>query len=85
MAYQYHNYKRLALVVQNAADREKYRPAALEVAAYCERWGLRYEEILGSDAMLLRLIEIAAGLDQADDDFLVVPPGGVLTQGMFFR
>lgn len=85
MEYQYHNYKRLALVVQNAADREKYRPAALEVAAYCEQWGLRYEEILGSDAMLLRLIEIAAGLAQADDDFLVVPPGGVLTQGMFFR
>lgn len=85
MEYQYHNYKRLALVVQNAADREKYRPAALEVAAYCERWGLRYEEILGSDAMLLRLIEIAAGLAQADDDFLVVLPGGVLTQGMFFR
>ncbi len=85
METQYHNYKRLALVVQNASDLEKYRPAALEVAAYCERWGLRYEEILGSDEMLLRLIEIAAGLAQADDDFLVVPPGGVLTQGMFFR
>ena len=85
MDTQYRHYKRLALVVQNAADREKYRPAALEVAAYCERWGLRYEEILGSDAMLLRLIEIAAGLAQADDDFLVVPPGGALTQGMFFR
>lgn len=55
MDTQYHNYKRLALVVQNASDLEKYRPAALEVAAYCERWGLRYEEILGSDEMLLRL------------------------------
>jgi len=85
METQYHNYKRLAMVVQNAADGEKYRPSALEVAAYCERWGLRYEEILGSDEMLLRLIEIATGLAQADDDFLVVPPGGVLTQSMFFR
>lgn len=85
METQYHNYKRLALVVKNQAELETYRPSALEVAQYCERWGLRYEEILGSDEMLLQLIEIAAGLAQADDDFLVVPPGGVLTQSMFFR
>lgn len=85
METQYHNYKRLALVAQNAADLEKYRPSALEVAAFCERWELRYDELLGSDDMLLRLIEIAAGLAQADDDFLVVPPSGVLTQGQFFR
>lgn len=85
MDYQYHNYKRLALIVQNAQDLETYRPAAQEVARYCERWGLRYEEIVGTDIMLRRLIEIAAGLDQADADFLVVPPGGVLTQTQFFR
>jgi hypothetical protein len=85
MDYQYHNYKRLALIVQNAQDLEVYRPAALEVARYCERWGFRYEEIIGTDEMLKRLIEIAAGLDQGDEDFLVVPPGGVLTQAQFFR
>jgi hypothetical protein len=85
MNYQYHNYKRLALIVQNAQDLETYRPPAQEVARYCERWGVRYEEIIGSDAMLRRLIEIAAGLDQAGEDFLVVPPGGVLTQAQFFR
>jgi hypothetical protein len=85
MDYQYHNYKRLALIVQDAQDLETYRPAALEVARYCERWGLRYEEIVGTDAMLRRLIEIAAALAQAGDDFLVVPPGGVLTQAQFFR
>jgi hypothetical protein len=85
MDYQYHNYKRLALIVQNAQELDIYRPAALEVARYCERWGLRYEEIVGADTMLQRLIEIATGLDQADGDFLVVPPGGVLTQRQFFR
>ena len=73
------------VIAQNAQDLETYRPAAQEVARYCERWGLRYEEIIGTDAMLRRLIEIAAALDQADGDFLVVPPGGVLTQTMFFR
>jgi hypothetical protein len=85
MDTQYHNYKRLALIVQNSVDLETYRPAALEVARYCERWGLRYEELVGTDAILLRLVEIAAGLDQADENFLVVPPGGVLRQDQFFR
>ena len=85
MDYQYHNYKRLALIVQNAQDLKTYRPAAKDVARYCERWGLRYEEITGTDAMLRRLVEIAASLDQVNDDFLVVPPGGVLTQDQFFR
>ena len=85
MDYQYHNYKRLALIVQNAQDLETYRPAAQEVARYCERWGLRYDELVGTDVMLRRLIEIAASLDRADDDFLVVPPGGALTQSQFLR
>jgi len=85
MDYQYHNYKRLALIVQNARDLETYRPAAQEVARYCRRWGLRYEELIGTDSMLQRLIEIAAELDQADENFLIVPPGGTLTQNQFFR
>lgn len=85
MDYQYHNYKRLALIVHQAQDLEAYRPAAMEVARYCERWGMRYEEIVGTDSMLRRLVEIAASLDQAGEDFLVVPPGGTLTQSQFFR
>jgi hypothetical protein len=85
MDYQYHNYKRLALIVQNAEDLKTYRSAALDVAKYCERWGMRYEELIGTDAMLQRLFEIAARLDQVDNDFLVVPPGGVLNQTQFFR
>ena len=85
MDTQYHNYKRLALIVQDAQELEAYRPAAQEVARYCERWGLHYEELIGTDAILRRLIEIAAGLDQADENFLVVPPGGVLTQSQFFH
>lgn len=85
MDYQYHNYKRLALIVQNTQEVETYRPAAKEVARYCERWGLRYEELVGTDALLRRLFEIAVSLDQVDDDFLVIPPGGVLTQDQFFR
>jgi hypothetical protein len=85
MDYQYHNYKRLALIIQNIQESETYRPAAQEVARYCQRWGLRYEELIGSDAMLRSLVNIAVGLDQTDENFLIVPPGGVLTQNQFLR
>jgi len=85
MDYQYHNYKRLALIGPNAQDLKTYRPAAKDVARYCARWGMRYEELIGTDAMLQRLIEIAVSLDQVDDNFLIVPPGKILTQDQFFR
>ena len=58
---------------------------AQEVAAYCEQWGYRYEEILGSDTYVRRLIEVAAALDKADGDFVVVPPGGEIKQTQFMR
>jgi len=85
MDYQYRNYKRLVLIAQSARELERYRPAAQEVARYCERWGIRYEELIGSDAMLIRLVEIATDLDQLDEEFIVVPPGSELTQDKFFR
>lgn len=56
-----------------------------QICQYCERWGVRYEELLGTDAMSQPLIEITAGLDQVDHDFLVAPPGGILNQTQFFR
>jgi hypothetical protein len=85
MDQQYQNYERLVLVAHTAADLEKYRPQAHEVARYCERWGMRYEEILGSDEYVRRLVEVAASLDKADDDFLVIPPGGEISQAQFIR
>ena len=85
MDQQYQHYERLAMVAHNQEDLDKYRAEAQVVAAYCERWGYRYEEILGSDAYVRRLIEVAAALDQADGDFVVVPPGGVINQMQFMR
>ncbi|MBN2145930.1 MAG: DUF1638 domain-containing protein [Anaerolineales bacterium] len=85
MDYQYRNYKRLVLIAQNSQDLEEQRPAALEVAEYCQRWGLRYDEIIGADSMLRQLFEIAAGSAQIGDDFLLVPPGSTLTQNHFIR
>ena len=75
----------LVLVTHSQADMEKYRPQAQEVARYCEQWGMRYEEILGSDDYVQRLVEVAAALDQAGDDFVVIPPGGEIRQEQFIR
>ena len=83
MDQQYQHYERLVLVAHKAQDLEAYRPQALEVARYCEQWGMRYEEILGSDAFVRRLVEVATSLDRAGDDFVVIPPGGEVRQEQF--
>ena len=83
MDQMYQHYKRLAFVAHTQAEIEKYRPRTQEIARFCERWGMRYEEILGSDRFVRRLVEVAAALDQADGEFLVIPPGGELHQQQF--
>jgi hypothetical protein len=85
MDQQYRNYRRVALVAHQEDDLEDYRSQAQEVAAYCGRWGMRYEEILGSDDFVSQLGKAAAAPDEASNDFLVVPPGGELTQLLFLR
>jgi len=86
MDQQYQHYERLAFIAHDDEDLVKYRPQAQEVAAYCQRWGMRYEEILGSDNYIRRLVEKSIQPDQADDeDFVVVPPNGEVTQTMFMR
>jgi hypothetical protein len=93
MDQQYQNYERLVLVAHSQRDLEAYREQALEVAGFCGRWGMRYEEILGSDGYIRRLVEILsdaaekgpAGLNGAGDDFLVIPPGGEILQEQFIR
>lgn len=83
MDTQYGSYSRLVLVTQNEGDLVKYRAQAQEVAAYCRRWDMRYEEILGSDVYVRRLLAVAKELDQADQDFVVVYPGGEIQQAQF--
>ncbi|MCP4423691.1 MAG: DUF1638 domain-containing protein [Chloroflexi bacterium] len=83
MDTQYQNYERLVLVTHSEADMDKYRPQAEEVAAYCRRWNMRYEEILGSDAYVRQLAAAAAALDKADGNFVIVPPGGEIRQEQF--
>lgn len=77
MDQQYHNYQRLALIVHSRAELEACRPKAREVARYCRRWGLRYEEIMGEDRYIRRLAAVIQNPDAADDAFVVVPPDSI--------
>lgn len=92
MDQQYQHYERLMLVARTPADLEEYRPEAQEVARFCERWGMCYEERLGSDAYVRRLFETAEAVAQglelpsgAEGDFLVIQPGGEICQDQFIR
>ncbi len=85
MDTQYQHYKRLLFVAHHQSDLDDYRPRAKEVAEYCQRWNMDYEEMLGSDRYVRKLIETASALDQAGQDFLVIPPGKTIEQAMFMR
>jgi len=85
MDMQYQHYERLCLVAHNRADLNKYRPQAQEVARFCEQWNYRYEEIIGSDAYIRQLLDVATDLSKRDGNFVVVSPGGKVTQHPFRR
>jgi hypothetical protein len=93
MDQQYQHYERLVMVAHTQADLNACRSQAQEVAGFCERWDMRYEEILGSDRYVRQLAELlsnvlqqgAAALDGVNHDFLVIPPGGEIRQEQFMR
>ncbi|MCB9442911.1 MAG: DUF1638 domain-containing protein [Ardenticatenaceae bacterium] len=85
MDTQYQHYKRLVLVTHNQEDLDHYRPQALEVAEYCKRWGMEYEEILGSDIYVRRLAKVTLALEKADREFVIIPPGGEISLDQFIR
>jgi hypothetical protein len=91
MDQQYQHYERLMLVAHSQADLQKYRPVARDVARFCERWCMRYEEKLGSDRYVRQLVETAVVLSEGLEsgrtgrDFLVIPPGGEIHPDQFMR
>ena len=85
MDQQYQHYRRLVLVAHTQEDLETYRPRALEVAEYCRRWDMNYEEVLGSDAYIRKLVGAGNMLNDSNEEFLVIPPGGVIQQIQFLR
>ena len=85
MDQQYQHYKRLVFVAHSQEDLDVYRPQAQEVAHFCERWGMRYEELSGSDLFISKLIEVTYSPEKASEDFVLVQPGGELKQADFIR
>jgi hypothetical protein len=69
------NYTRLAFINTGDYNLERYREYAHRNS---EKFGLRYEEIDGSPALVQKMI---AG--PWDEEFVVVPPGGTITYEMF--
>jgi hypothetical protein len=85
MDQQYKHYKRLALVGHSQSDLESCRPQAQEVARYCRQWDMRYEELLGSDEYVRRLVDVSDVSDNTDKDFVIIPPGGEIRLEQFIR
>jgi hypothetical protein len=80
----YGHYNRLVFIAGNQAELEAYRPRAQAVARFMqERLGWAYEERLGTEAYLQRLLAAPGNTLPLGDDFLLVPPGGQVSQEMF--
>jgi hypothetical protein len=85
MDQQYKHYKRLVFVAHNREDFELYKDEALQVAEFCQRWDMQYEEILGSDLYLKKLVNSLDLNSSPDDDILSIEPGGEVSQRQFLR
>jgi len=71
------HYKRLALINTGRYELDKYRAYARQTA---EQFGLRYEEIEGSDALIRKMI-----CGPWDGEFVIVEPGETFRLESFLR
>lgn len=71
MAAYFRHYTRLAFINTGEHNLDKYRSYTQEIAA---RFGLNYEEIPGSSALIEKMID-----GPWDNEFVVVPPGRAIS------
>jgi len=83
MKTQFQHYKHLVFVAHSQADLDAYRPRALQVAEYCQRFGMVYQEYLGSAEFIQQIAEVLDDHHHNSARFILVPPGEILQQGMF--
>ena len=83
MDIQYQNYKRLMFVAYDPDDFETFRYRTQAIAEYCSQWGMVYEEYLGNDDFFNRIAALSEKNKPIPEEFIVVPPGGVLKMAMF--
>ena len=75
MQTMFRNYKRLVYIDTGVADQDKYRQYAQKTA---EHFGLRFEEVRGSDYLIRKLI-----FGPWDEDFIVLSPGETIEYADF--
>lgn len=83
MEQQYQHYRRLIFVALTEEDITSYRARALEVAEYCQRFGMVYEEYLGSGEFIAKIEQVLSSPNTVTQEFIIVQPGETLNQAMF--
>ncbi len=83
----YKHYRKICLVGFSQQELDDYRAPAKAVADFMNaRFGsVVYEETLGTTALIESLVRMGTHDATADDEFVVVKPGGEITQDMFLR
>jgi len=82
----YRHYRRLCFVAFSDAELAQYREQLDEVAQFCRtRLNMTYEEVRGSEALIAQLAAMPDRLDDGNEEFVVVPPGGEVREAMFHR
>ena len=82
----YKHYRKLCMVGFSQEELDGCRPAAMRVADFCrERFGMEYEETIGTTDLIEALVRMTERVDTGDSEFVVVPPGGEITTEMFMR
>lgn len=82
----YRHYRKLCLVGFSQEELDSCRPDAMKIAAFCkERFGMVYEEEIGSTELIEELLAMANRIDGQTEEFVVVAPGGEITAALFMR
>jgi len=82
----YRHYRRLCYVAFSESELVQYRTQLDEVAQFCRtRLDMTYEEVRGSDALIGQLADIPQRGVDGTEEFVVIPPGGVVRESMFHR
>jgi uncharacterized protein DUF1638 len=83
----YKNYRKICLVGFSQEELDAYREQANAVAEFMNQrfGGVVYEETLGSTALIETLVQMGTRPGDADEEFVVVKPGGEITMELFMR
>ncbi len=82
----YKHYRKLCMVGFSQEELDGCRADAMKVADFCkQRFGMDYEETIGTTELIEALVRMPERLDSGDPEFVVVPPGGEIALEMFLR